>query len=116
MLRQGARQIRYKLGSGDLFVTSGTLQKHWEHCLLKNPTTWKTKNEDPRINVTFRRVSRETAPIRCATGLRYDPAVASNIAEDAGDGLVRVFCCSRAGPAGTRAPRGGARRKREFMT
>ena len=71
MLRQGARQIRYKLGSGDLFVTSGTLQKHWEHCLLKNPTTWKTKNEDPRINVTFRRVSRETAPIRCATGLLY---------------------------------------------
>ena len=83
MLRQGARQIRYKLGSGDLFVTSGTLQKHWEHCLLKNPTTWKTKNEDPRINVTFRRVSRETAPIPLRDWPPLRPAVASEpVAED----------------------------------
>ena len=96
MLRQGARQIRYKLGSGDLFVTSGTLQKHWEHCLLKNPTTWKTKNEDPRINVTFRRVSRETAPIplRDWPSLAR-PAVASAERGSAFAGFVAVAPLTR---------------------
>lgn len=48
----GGRSIRFDPGPGDLLVTGGLMQRHWEHCVPK------TAEAGPRISVTFRHSQR----------------------------------------------------------
>lgn len=48
---------RYALGGGSLLVMSGTTQRHWEHCVLKQSADASGEAPaGPRINMTFRTV------------------------------------------------------------
>ena len=48
--------VRYTLGAGSLLIMSGSTQRHWEHCVLKEPRKPGEAVAGPRINITFRRV------------------------------------------------------------
>ena len=73
-----SRQICFALGAGDLFVTSGATQRRYEHKLRKAPATWKTRGQDPRISITFRRFRHaETAPVPLRDWPALRPAVAA---------------------------------------
>ena len=61
--KEGGRMYRYSLQNGSVLVMRGCTQRYWEHCVQKVPGQDNLATTGPRINLTFRRVTR-AAPLK----------------------------------------------------